>query len=100
VLDTQGGATIPANRTRGVTLAALGVPAGKTAVTVTVTVVGAKAGGAIGIGPCRGTPWIVPFGRQASATFSGVVPVNAGGLCITPTVAVHVVVDVTSTWTS
>jgi hypothetical protein len=98
VLDTQGGANIAANRTRSIPLAALGVPVGTMAVTVTVTVLGSKAGGAIDIGPCRGTPWIVPFGRPLPATFTGVVPVNSGGLCITPTVATHVVVDLSAVW--
>jgi hypothetical protein len=76
----------------------LGVPAGTTAVSVVVTVIGAKAGGSIGIGACRGTPWIVSFGRQATVAFAGVVTVNAGGLCVTSTAATHVVVDVTAVW--
>jgi hypothetical protein len=98
VLDTRGGKVVAANATRGITLPVLGLPAGATAVTVTVTVIGAKSAGAIGIGPCRGTPWIVSFGRQPSMTFTGVVAVNSGGLCVTPTVAAHVVVDVSAVW--
>jgi hypothetical protein len=98
VLDTRAGKIVAANTTRGITLAQLGVPAGTAAVSVQVTLVGVKAGGAVGIGACKGTPWIVTFGRQSTTTFRGVVTVNSGGLCITPTVAAHVTVDVTEVW--
>jgi hypothetical protein len=98
VLDTRSGKLVAANTTRSVTVEALGVAAGTGAVSVNVTVIGAKSGGSIGLGACRGTPWIVSFGRQTSVTFSGVVTVNSGGLCVTSTVAAHVVVDVTAVW--
>jgi hypothetical protein len=98
VLDTRSGMAVAANTTRGITLAALGVPAGTAAVSVNVTVIGSKGAGSIGVGACRGTPWIVSFGRQAAVTFSGVVTVNSAGLCVTSTATVRVVVDVTAVW--
>jgi hypothetical protein len=98
VLDTRSGKAVAANTTRGIPLATLGVAPGTTAVSVNVTVIGPKGAGSIGIGACRGTPWIVSFGRQAAPTFTGVVTVNSAGLCVTSTVTAHVVIDVTAVW--
>jgi hypothetical protein len=98
VLDTRSGKAVAANTTRGIPLAALGAPAGTVAVSVNVTVIGPKGAGSIGVGACGGTPRIVSFGHRAAVAFSGVVTVNSGGLCVTSTATVHVVVDVTAVW--
>jgi hypothetical protein len=98
VLDTRTGKAIGAYGTRGLSLSAMGAPAGATAVTVTITVLGATQAGAIGVGACGGTPWIVPFKAQPTLVLSGVIPLTGRGLCITPTVAAHVVIDVTGVW--
>ena len=80
-------------------LPTLGAPAGTKAVTVTLTLLGAKANGSLGVGPCGGSPWIVPFTAKPMLVLSGVIAVNDLGLCITSTVAVNLVVDSTGVWT-
>ena len=64
-----------------------------------VTVLGPTKAGSIGVGPCGGTPWIVPFGAGANQVFSGVIRANDSGLCVSTTEQAHVVLDVTAAWT-
>ena len=73
---------------------ALGSGSGAKAVSVTVTVIDVSAGGSIGIGPCGGTPWIVPFANAQMQSFSAVVRTNDAGVCVSVTTQAHVIVDV------
>lgn len=98
-LDTRSSTPIPAGGTRSASIGAMGIPAGSKAVTVMVTVLGPTTAGSIGVGPCGGTPWIVPFGAGANQVFSGVIRSNDSGLCVSSTEQVHVVLDVTAAWT-
>jgi hypothetical protein len=98
-MDTRTSSPLTANGTRSATLNALGIPAGSKAVTLTVTVLNPTAAGSIGVGPCGGTPWILPFTTVNAQVFSGVIRVNDGGLCVSSTATVHVVIDVTAAWT-
>ena len=97
-LDTRSTTPIPAGGTRSASIGAMGVPAGSKAVTVMVTVLGPTTAGSIGVGPCGGTPWILPFGAGANQVFSGVIRSNDSGLCVSTTEQVHVVLDVTAAW--
>jgi len=98
-LDTRSSSPIPAGGTRSASIGAMGIPAGSKAVTVMVTVIGPRTAGSIGVGPCGGTPWILPFGAGANQVLSGVIRSNDSGLCVSSTEQVHVVVDVTAAWT-
>jgi len=92
------GAKVAARSNRFIRPSSLGTPLGSSAVTVTVAVVGAEGPGALGIGPCGGTPWIVNVAAGATQVFSGIIRTNDAGVCITPTVPMHVVIDVTAVW--
>jgi murein DD-endopeptidase MepM/ murein hydrolase activator NlpD len=98
-LDTRTSTAIPAGGTKSASLKALGAAAGTKAVTVTVTLLAAAGAGSIGIGACGGTPWILPFQAVPTQVFSAVVRTNDSGVCVSATSSVHVVLDVTGTWT-
>ncbi|MDP2289733.1 MAG: LysM peptidoglycan-binding domain-containing M23 family metallopeptidase [Actinomycetota bacterium] len=98
-LDTRSSTPIPAGGTRSASIASMGAPSGSKAVTVSVTVIGPVAAGSIGIGPCGGTPWIVPFAGGSNQVMSGVIRTNDAGVCISVTEQAHVVLDVTAVWT-
>lgn len=97
-LDTRTTGRLAAGATRSVGISALGVPTGTSAVTVTVTLLQPASNGALGIGACGGTPWIVSYSGAARQTLSGVVRINDGGLCLATTTTAHVIVDVTGAW--
>lgn len=98
-IDTRNGAPLAAMANKSATPGALGTPLGSKAVTVTVTIVNPAGAGSIGIGPCGGTPWIVPFAAKPIQVFSAIVRTNDAGVCVTPTVSAHVIVDVDGVWT-
>jgi hypothetical protein len=98
-MDTRASTPLAANGTRAASLKALGIPAGSKAVTVTVTLLSPVAAGSIGVGPCGGTPWIMPFAAVPAQVFSGVIRTNDAGVCVSSTAQVHVVLDVTAAWT-
>ena len=98
-MDTRNASPLAANGTKAASLNALGIPAGSKAVTVTVTLLAPLAAGSIGIGPCGGTPWILPFAAVPAQVFSGVIRTNDAGVCVSSTVQVNVVLDVTAAWT-
>ncbi len=97
-LDTRSGAKPAANANTAISPAKLGMPLGSKAVTANLTLLAPDAAGALGIGPCGGTPWIVNFTAGGPQVLSGVFRTNDAGLCITSTVPVHLVVDVTAVW--
>jgi hypothetical protein len=92
-------APLAAGTSQSLTPAQLGVSSTAKAVTVTVSLLAPAGDGGFGIGACGGTPWIVSFAKAASQTFSAVVRTNAAGVCISSSVDVHVVIDVTGAWT-
>ena len=98
-LDTRRSAPLAANATIAASGTALGVVSGDKAVTVTITLVNAMAAGSLGIGPCGGTPWIVPFPKAVVQVFSAVVRTAGSDLCVSSTQTVQVVIDVTGVWT-
>lgn len=97
-LDTRGGSKLAANANTAISPAKLGMPLGSKAVTANLTLLAPDAAGALGIGPCGGTPWIVNFTAGGPQVLSAVFRTNDAGLCITSTVPVHLVVDVTAVW--
>lgn len=97
-LDTRASGSLAAGTTRTLSPAALGAPLGSKAVTVTVTVLNPSAAGSLSVGPCGGTPWTQAYAAVPSQVFSSVVRTNDGGLCLTSTGKVDVVVDVTGVW--
>ena len=98
-MDTRTSSPIAANGTKATTLNALGIPAGSKAVTLTITLLNPAAAGSIGVGPCGGTPWILPFAAAPAQVFSGVIRTNDAGVCVSSTATVHVVLDATAAWT-
>ena len=54
--------------------------------------------GSIGVGPCGGTPWILSFPAVPTQLFSAVVRTNDAGVCVSSSVDVQVVIDVTGVW--
>jgi hypothetical protein len=97
-LDTRTGTAAAANSTRVLSPKTLGIPTGSSAVTVTVTVLNPAATGSIGLAPCGGSAWIVPFKLTPLQQISGVVRVNDAGLCISTTASAQIVVDVSGVW--
>jgi len=98
-LDTRTKGLLLANTTKAASLSALGVPSGTQAVTLTIMVLSPVAAGSIGIGPCGGTPWILPYTTAAAQVFSGIIRSNNAGICVTTTSTTHVVLDATAAWT-
>ena len=98
-MDTRTSSPLAANGTKAATITALGIPAGSKAVTLTITLLNPVAAGSIGVGPCGGTPWILPFAAVPAQVFSGVIRTNDAGICVSSTAAVHVVLDATAAWT-
>ena len=98
-LDTRTGAPVKGGSTVAVSPAKLGQQPGTQALSVTITVVGPTAkAGSIGLGACGGTPWVVAVPAGSSLTYTAVVRTNAAGLCLSPSVDTHVVLDVRALW--
>ena len=97
-VDTRSNTRLAANGTRGLSLRTLGVPSGSVAATVTVTLLNPASAGSLGIGPCGGTPWIVPFQLAPVQSFTAVVRTNDAGICMSSTVAADAIADVTGVW--
>lgn len=97
-IDTRSSAPLSAGGTKVALPKALGAPKGAKAVTATVTLLQPVAAGSIGVGPCGGTPWILTFPQVESQVFSAVVRTNDAGLCVSSSVEVQVVVDITGVW--
>jgi hypothetical protein len=98
-LDTRQSKALTAGGTVELAGPALGIGTGEKGVTLTVTLVGAVTAGSFGIGPCNGTPWIVPFVVASAQVFSAMVRTAGANICMSSTQAVHVVVDVNGVWT-
>jgi hypothetical protein len=98
-LDTRTGAPVKGGTTVAISPAKLGQVSGTQAVSVTITVVGPTAkAGSIGLGACGGTPWVVAVPAGSSLTYTAVMRTNAAGLCLSPSVDTHVVLDVRALW--
>jgi hypothetical protein len=79
-------------------LARLGVPAGTRAVTATFTAIGPSSAGTLSIGPCGAGSWTARLGTAPLQSFSLTVRISDGGLCVSSSVTVHLVVDITGAW--
>ncbi|MDP9463297.1 MAG: peptidoglycan DD-metalloendopeptidase family protein [Actinomycetota bacterium] len=99
-LDSRGTGRLRAYAGTALSLAALGVPPGTKAVSVTVTLIDPAQAGAVVIGACSGGGWKMSFSHQPVASYSVVVRINDSGLCLTPSVATDLLVDVTAAWTA
>ncbi|MEY4339135.1 MAG: hypothetical protein RLZ14_985 [Actinomycetota bacterium] len=97
-LDTRASGVLAAGGTKVALPKALGAPRGSKAVTATITLIDPAAAGSIGIGPCGGTPWILGFAAVPAQVFSAVVRTNDSGVCVSSSVDVQVVLDVTGVW--
>lgn len=97
-LDTRTSSPLAAGGTKVALPKALGAPRGSKAVTATLTLIDPAQAGSIGIGPCGGTPWILSFAAVPSQVFSAVVRTNDAGVCVSSSVDVQVVLDVTGVW--
>jgi murein DD-endopeptidase MepM/ murein hydrolase activator NlpD len=97
-LDTRPGAPVKGGTTVAVAPAKLGQASNTQALSVTVTIVAPKSAGSFGLGACGGTPWVVAFPAGASLTYTAVMRTNAAGLCLSPSVDAHVVLDVRALW--
>jgi len=97
-IDTRSSSPLSAGGTKVALPKALGAPKGSKAVTATITLLDPQAAGSIGVGPCGGTPWILTFPQVESQVFSAVVRTNDAGLCVSSSVEVQVVVDITGVW--
>lgn len=97
-IDTRATGRLEANQPTTLSLTALGASAGSRAVTATVSLLKPDGAGALAIGPCGGSPWVVPFEPAVVQSFSVVIRINDAGLCATSTTGTHVVVDVSAVW--
>ena len=95
VLDTRSAGRLAAGQRVAVPPTALGAGSGTKAVTATFTLVDPSAAGTLSISACGGTELKAPFVLTPLAAFSATVAVNAGGLCVSPSVATDVIVDIT-----
>ena len=89
----QPGASVTIDPTK------LGVVPGTQALSTTITFVNPAKAGTFSIGFCGSGPWTVPFSSDSLSSFSLAMRVTGTGWCISSTVAVDVVVDVTGIWT-
>ena len=99
-LDTRQTGRLAPKAVATVSLAALGAPAASQAVSVTITVIKPSKAGSINIGACSGGAWKMSFSPLPVASYAAVVRVNGSGLCLTPSVATDVLIDVTAAWTA
>ena len=97
VFDSRSSGRLAANQNATVATSALGGSATK-AVTATVTVLGPTSDGTLSIGACGGTALKAPFPNAPLSSFSAVVAVGAGGICLSSSVAADVVLDVDGQW--
>ena len=97
-LDTRATGKLAAGGTKVALPKALGAPRGSKAVTATITLIDPAQAGSIGVGPCGGTPWILSFPAVPTQLFSAVVRTNDAGVCVSSSVDVQVVIDVTGVW--
>jgi murein DD-endopeptidase MepM/ murein hydrolase activator NlpD len=79
-------------------LDALGVSSGTQAVSVSITIVNPSKAGTVTVGACSGGSWNLAFSRVAIASYSLVVRINDGGLCLSSSVPADVLVDVNAAW--
>ena len=97
-LDTRFTGALTPGATQTVSAVALGAPAGTRAVTATLTLLTPEAAGVLRVGPCGGLQWAVPFTSAATQVISGIVRTFDSGMCLSSTVPVHVLVDVSGLW--
>lgn len=98
VLDTRASGRLAPGAQVQLTNAALGVPAGAQAMTVTVTFVDPAASGTYSMGFCGQGPWTTPISGDAISSFSITMRTSQAGWCLSSSVATDVLVDVTAAW--
>ncbi len=98
-LDSRTTGKLTANSVTSLAPSTFGATAGTTkAVTATFTIVDPSAAGTLSVGPCGATALKAPFNKISVGAFSATVPVSDTGLCVSSTVATHVVVDIDAVW--
>jgi hypothetical protein len=98
VIDTRTTKRLAANQLVTLTPEMLGASADSQALTATFTVIDPASAGTLLITPCGGSEVKAPFVASRMTSFSMVVRMNSTGLCLKPTVATNVLVDVTTVW--
>jgi len=98
VIDTRTTKRLAANQLVTLTPEMLGASADSQALTATFTVIDPASSGTLLITPCGGNEVKAPFVSSRMTSFSMVVRMNSTGLCLKPTVATNVLVDVTTVW--
>ena len=98
VIDTRTTKRLAANQLVTLTPEMLGASADSQALTATFTVIDPASAGTLLITPCGGSEVKAPFVASRMTSFSMVVRMNSTGLCLKPTVAMNVLVDVTTVW--
>jgi len=97
-LDTRTSQRLGRGVTATIPNASLGASGGAQALSATITVVSPAASGTLSIGFCGSGGWNVPVGTDAIWSFSIAMRVSPTGWCVTSTVPMDVVVDVTAVW--
>lgn len=97
-LDTRASQPLSGATQVAITPSMLGAPRGTKAVTASFTLLAPVGAGSLSIGPCGGTPWVVPFTADDRQVFGAVSRINDVGLCVSATTAVDLVIDVTGVW--
>ena len=97
-LDTRTGTPVKGGTTVAVAPSKLGQGSTTQALSVTVTIVAPKSAGSFGLGACGGVPWVVAFPAGATLSYTAVMRTNAAGVCLSPSVDAHVVLDVRALW--
>ncbi|MFN8021473.1 MAG: peptidoglycan DD-metalloendopeptidase family protein [Acidimicrobiales bacterium] len=98
VLDTRSTGRLTPGTQVQLSNAALGVPAGAQAMTVSVTFVNPDAAGTFSLGFCGQGLWNSPMSADGVSSFSMTMRVSSSGWCLASTVGTDVVIDVTGAW--
>ncbi|MEO6124312.1 MAG: peptidoglycan DD-metalloendopeptidase family protein [Ilumatobacteraceae bacterium] len=98
VFDSRTSGRLAAGQKVTLTPATLGIATAAKGVTATFTIIDPSAAGTLAISACGGPELKAPFIKTALAAFSVTVAVNSTGLCVSPTVAADVTVDIAGGW--
>jgi Cysteine-rich secretory protein family len=97
----SGASPIPARQTVRVVLAGTrGVPAGAKAVSINITVTGARGGGFLTAFPCGSVPDVsnVNFAASDTANAAQVTLDSTGAICLWSDMATHMLFDINGVW--
>lgn len=95
--DSRDTGRLAANQSATVSPASLAATGAK-AVTATVTVVNPSSAGTLSVGPCGGTAIRAPYTSASIFAFSAIIQLGAAGICVSPSTAADVIVDVDGVW--